>query len=353
LCADDPTCPEAAAARHGLANVSELRGQFARTEELLTPLLETGDSGHLALEAHELVACSTFHQGAFERSLSNASAVLDSWDEDAYSVLMARIAEHPASSCSSWSSLANWALGRSDESLHQAERAVALGERNLYALSTAVQQRAMLHQLRNEPEECIEWADRCRRVGEDQDFPMRTIQADIYKGWALGVLGAPDEGMELLREGLSRFHDAGATLNEAYYLGLHADACLHGGEPERALELLDEALERMRATARTYFFHAELHRLRARGLLALGGSDAVEAARGALGESQAIAELQGAPTLLVRTLCDRIELELGAADGDAAPWRQALAAAVNRLDEDRPTPDAVRARSLLSGPDDA
>jgi tetratricopeptide (TPR) repeat protein len=339
LCGTDPLRTEAAAARYGLATVSELRGQFERTEALLAPLLSPDAPGHLALEAHELVACSTFHQGAFDRSLRTATEVLQSWDADTYSVLMARIAEHPASSCSSWSSLALWALGRSDDSLELAERAVDLGEQNLYALSTAVQQRAMLHQLRNEPEACIEWSKRCRQVGEDQNFPMRTIQADIYMGWAEAATGDPEHGIERIDHGLRRFRDAGATLNEAYYLGMYADALMRGGDHERAGELLNEALAG--STSRTYFYEAELHRLRGRSRLAAGD---VDGARDEFDHALDIARTQGAAALELRALLDRFEL----ADDDIATWRSALESAARVYDGQRPVPDAERARRLLS-----
>ncbi len=342
LCDQGSVSAEAAAARYGLATVSELRGQFERTEALLSPLLMSDADGHLALEAHELIACSTFHQGAFDRSLRTARAVLDSWDDDAYSVLMARVAEHPASSCSSWSSLALWALGRSDESMELAERAVELGEQNRYALSTAVQQRAMLHQLRNEPEACVEWSERCRRVGEDQNYPMRTIQADIYKGWALAAMGDADRGVMLIHEGLTRFRDAGATLNEAYYLGMYAQALMFRGDHEHALESIDLAVER--STSRTYFYEAELRRLRARGVLA-GGS--VAGAREALDEALLIARRQEAPAFELRILSDRYEIE--SAHGDPTRWRAPLAAVLRVYDDERPTPDVDHARRLLAG----
>ncbi len=337
-------CAEAAAARYGLATISELRGDFQRTEALLTDVLASESDSELAMAAYELVACSTFHQGAFDRSLENASRVLETWDEDTYSVLMARIAEHPASSCNSWSSLASWCLGHSDESLRQADRAVRLGEQNLYALSTATQQRAMLHQIRNEPEWCIEWAERTREVGREQNYTMRIIQADIYKGWALGVTGSTDEGMRLVAHGLAQFRAENATLNEAYYLGLYADTALHGGQPALALELLDEALERMHATTRNYFFQSELHRLRARAYLRLERPDAVAMARSELERSHAVADDQGSPALAMRSVADRVELE--AAYGDAAPWREQLTVLLSRFDGQEPTPDIIRARRL-------
>ena len=342
ICGEDDLGPEAAAARYGLATVSELQGRFERTESLLAPLLapEAADS-NLALEAHELVACSTFHQGKFTRSLQTAEAVLESWDEDAYSVLMARIAEHPASSCSSWSSLDLWALGRSDESLVLAERAVELGERNRYALSTAVQQRAMLHQLRNEPDTCIEWAERCRRVGEEQDFPMRTIQADIYKGWAVAATGDAEAGVELIDRGVTRFREAGAALNEAYYLGMYADALVNAGDPDRAGALLDQAADR--ATSRTYFYEAELRRIRARAIVT-AGDDRLDDARTLLDESFEIARGQGAVALALRTASDRCELEI--VHGDPSPWKRHLAELLDVYRGQQPTPDTERARKL-------
>jgi DNA-binding winged helix-turn-helix (wHTH) protein/tetratricopeptide (TPR) repeat protein len=346
LCDGTDPCPESAAARYGLATVTELRGEFARTEELLLPLLEDEAGGDLAMEAHELLACSTFHQAAFRRSLDNADMVLDSWDESTYSVLMARVAEHPASSCNSWRSLSSWALGQLDDSLARAELAVSQGERNDYALSTATQQRAMLHQLRREPEQCKEWADRTRQVGGEQGFAMRIIQADIYKGWALGVSGSPEEGCRLISDGLERFRSAGATLNEAYYLALYAEAELHAGRAERALSLLDEALATMRSSTRSYFYESEIHRLRARALLGLGGVDRVVEARGELDQSLAIAEAAGSPILALRAAVDRFTLEQEF--GDPSPWRDQVSAWLAELDGQDATPDMEQARLLLS-----
>ncbi len=338
-------CPESASARYGMATVTELSGQFARTEELLTPLVQDEESGDLAMEAHELLACSAFHQAAFQRSVRNSDAVLESWDEDAYSVLMSRIAEHPASSCNSWRSLASWALGRLDDSLERAERAILLGELNPYALSTAVQQRAMLHQLRQEPEVCIEWAERTREVGGEQDFPMRIIQADIYKGWALGVSGSPQEGMRLVADGLERFRATGATLNEAYYLALYAETLLCDGQPEIALEQLDEALAVMREATRSYFYASEIHRLRAQALLAVGEGDAVASARTELDESREIAHRSGSPILEMRAVADRVRLE--ADHGEVAPWVAALGELVAAVEGQAETPDLRGARELL------
>ena len=341
LAGDDPDRPEAASARYGMATVTELRGEFERTEELLSPLLD-GAAG-LAMEAHELVACSTFHQGAFQRSARTAGNFLEQWNEDDYSVLMARIAEHPASSCNSWMSMSSWFLGRSDESLDRAERAVVLGEKNLYALATATSMRAMLHQVRNEPEPCLEWAVRTREVGHEQDFPMRVIQADMFRGWALGVSGSAAEGSSLIADGLDRFRSAGARLNLAYYLALHADTLLHEGRSPEALDLLDRALQRMRSTTRSYFHESEVLRLKARALAASGEAGA---ARSVLEESRAVAESLGSPALMLRTIAD--QLETTTADSALEPLKADLELLLAGYEDQAPTPDTTRARELLT-----
>ena len=341
LSGDDPGRPEASSARYGMATVTELRGEFERTEELLSPLLD--DAAGLAMEAHELVACSTFHQGAFQRSERTAGHFLDHWDEDDYSVLMARIAEHPASSCNSWMSMSSWFLGRSDESLEAAERAVVLGEKNLYALATATSMRAMLHQVRNEPQPCLEWALRTRDVGREQDFPMRVIQADVFRGWALGVSGSAAQGSSLIADGLDRFRQAGARLNEAYYLALHADTLLHEDRHVEALELIADALRKMRSTTRSYFHESEVLRLKARALVASGG---VEDARLVLDESLAVAESLGSPALMLRTVADRLEVESGV--GEPEPARARLKRLLEGYEGQAPTPDTERARELLT-----
>ncbi len=346
LCDGTGPCPEAAAARYGLATVTELHGEFARTEELLLPLVEDGGASELVLEAHELLACSTFHQGAFDRSMHSAGLVLDGWDEDTYSVPMSRLAEHPASSCSSWLSLSCWLAGRSDESLEHAERAVSLAEKNLYALSTATQRRALFHQLRREPDRCLEWAERTRAAAGEQGFPGRVSQADIFRGWALGVGGSGEESLQLIVDGLDRLTAAGATLNVAYYLALLAEIRLQVGDPAGALAALDEAFGTMRATTRSYFYEPELHRIRAQALLRLGGRDAVAAARRGLDESCAIARRCGSTALELRSTADRLELEL---DDDVAPWRAELTRLLGVYDGQAATPDVERARALLEG----
>ncbi|MCZ7528597.1 MAG: AAA family ATPase [Acidimicrobiia bacterium] len=339
LCGARGPCHDADLARYGLATVTELRGEYERTEALLLPVLDAPPE-ELVLEARELMACSTFHQGRFERSLENAFALLDRWGADDHSALMARLAEHPAASCNSWASLASWYLGRSDESLHLAERAVELGEQNLYALSTARVQRAFLHQFRAEPEACGRWAELAGALAEEQGFPMRNAQALILRGWVDAASGRAG-GVEGIAEGLALFRSFGARLTEPYFLGLQADALLAAGEPVEAMARLDEALTGMRETTRSFFYEPELHRLRARAVTASGGPGAPESARELLDLALETAERSSSPPLALRAATDRLRLERD--HGEPGPWRPIVAGHLARFDGQA---DASRRRRL-------
>jgi predicted ATPase len=102
--------PELPLVLHGLAAVNEFRGRYHVSEEILQQLLGAGDSP-LAVEAHELLACSTFHQGKAATAVRYAEAGLALYDEDRDSGYLAPYGEHPAVACHDWA--APWPCGSS------------------------------------------------------------------------------------------------------------------------------------------------------------------------------------------------------------------------------------------------
>ena len=180
-------------ALHGLAAVAEFRGRYHRSEALLTRILGLG-VGELAVEAHELLACSTFHQGAAARAVGYAERGLALYDEGGDHTVdptyLAPYGEHPAVSCHYWAALALWFLGRPDSALAHGEQARALAATHPYSLASAEVQLAYLHQYRGEPSETLRWAARALGTATEHGFPIRAAQAAILGGWALAVTGA-------------------------------------------------------------------------------------------------------------------------------------------------------------------
>ena len=327
---------ECSIVRYGLASVHELRGEYNRSEELLREQLDVGPD--LGVETQELLACSTFHQGAFDRSLTHARAGLDSWDQVEHSPYMARYGEHPGVSGNTWGALAAWHLGKPGIAEQMAAQAVEWGAINEYALSAAFIQNAFLNQYRGDTQQCRRWAGRATALADVQGFPFRTAQARLLDAWCTAAEGDAADGMDALDGAFESYCTFGARMDEPYYLGLMADAALRAGRVEDALRRLGEAATAISETTRTFFYEPELTRLRA---VAMARQD--DAATAALLLAQAAEEAaeHGAASFALRIALTRIDLGFG-----GPPAVEELRAVAGKYAESDAFLDLDRAREL-------
>jgi len=323
---------------HGLAAVNEFRGRYHVSEEILQQLLGAGDSP-LAVEAHELLACSTFHQGKAATAVRYAEAGLALYDEDRDSGYLAPYGEHPAVACHDWAALALWFLGRPDSAMAHAEAALTLAREHPYSLATAEVQLTYLHQYRGEPDQTLRRARQAAATATAHGFPIRAAQAAILGGWARAAAGDGDGPAEL-RAGLDAYLATGAELDHPYYLGLLGDAVGRTAPAEAGLAVLEEAIGLV-GTARPFYYLPELHRLRG-DLLARDGRAAVAAE--AYGRAMEIAAGHGTRSAELRAVVALCRLP------DRARPPQALAELrrlYGQFEEGFATPDLVAARALL------
>jgi DNA-binding winged helix-turn-helix (wHTH) protein/predicted ATPase/energy-coupling factor transporter ATP-binding protein EcfA2 len=326
---------------HGLAAVQEFRGRYHRSEALLTQLLGLGVS-ELAVEAHELLACSTFHQGAGARAVGYAERGLALYDEGGDHTYLAPYGEHPAVSCHYWAALALWFVGRPDSALAHGEQALALATTHAYSLSSAEVQLAYLHQYRGEVSEVLRWATQAQATASEHGFVLRAVQAAILGGWALAVSGADAAGVEQLQAGLAGYLATGAELDHPYYLGLLGEALAATAGPPEGLVVVEEAI-RMVGTERPFYYLPELHRIRG-DLLARWrrGDEAADAYRRAI----EVAAGHGAMSPELRAVTRLCLLPTRPPPEDA---RARLEELYGRFDEGFATPDLEAARAALRG----
>ena len=301
LCAMLSPASERFLIRYGLATVHELRGEYNLSEDLLVE--QIADGSELTVETQELLACSSFHQGAFEKSMTHAAEGLSAWNQEEHSLLMARYGEHPGVSCNTWAALSAWFLGQIDASMEMAERAVDWGSTNTYSLATARVQFAFLHHFRRETAPCRSWAEQTIELANEQGFPFRTAQATVLRGWCDALTGDPARGMKDIEAGLNAYRALGARMDCPHFLGMWAEAELLTGDFESALTHLAEARAILSETTRTYFFEPELRRLAATALVAQQPEE---------GREQANAELDAARTLAERanSVVDLLRLDI-------------------------------------------
>jgi DNA-binding winged helix-turn-helix (wHTH) protein/tetratricopeptide (TPR) repeat protein len=333
---------------YGLATLHEYRAEYGRSQELTEQRLRL----HIAkptsatrVEAHELLACSSFHQGGFEEALQHAETAVSVYDPHEHLALMALHGENPGVSSRHWAAHALWFLGYPDRALAMIRQALELAGdlAHSFSLSHAHEHAAYLHQYRLEPPEVLTHAEVTLRLATEQGYPYRQATGAMLHGWGTAVSTATDgvaAGLDELRRGLDAYRETGAAMDLPYFLALLADLLIRAERFDEASSALDEA--RSIPRGRGYYYEPELLRLRAEVLRRQGHADlAKEAGRRAI----EVARAQQARSLELRAAL--AALDHAEDDSEAAAARSAVEAVYVWFTEGFDTPDLQRAKAAL------
>ena len=335
-----------ASALYGLATMCEFRGRYRDSQSLIEQRLrlpaEVQQSESLA-ESHELLACSLFHQGAFELSLEHSSSGLAQLDKLGPNAATASIGEDPAASSHGWAALALWFLGYPDEAVVRARAMIEMTQdpSRAYSLANAYVFAARVHQQRREPEMVTRYASLAVSRAGEGGYPYQHGVGLVLRGWASVATGNQAEGLAELRQGLLEHESTGAEMDRPYLLGLFAESLLAAGAYAEGHAVLDEALTKLPADRR-FFYEAELHRL-AGDFLRIEHRDAE--AEESYARAISAARGQKARSLELRAAVSRGYSLMGL--GQVAEAYQLLRVAVAAFPEGTDTPDLAAAGSLL------
>ncbi|HTI33109.1 MAG TPA: BTAD domain-containing putative transcriptional regulator, partial [Miltoncostaea sp.] len=268
-------------ATYRLATLHEVTGDYPRSEELLRPMLAPGArpaSGSLALDLQELMACTLFHQGEFSGALENAQRGL-ALERTAPDPLLAAAGDDAVTACHHWAALSALHLGRPEEAVRVSDQAIAMvaAPTRRHAAPSALALGAIVGQLLGQPARARSLAERAIDEAEERGYVYRTAMGRVLRGWSRAAQGDTDGGIAELREGIAQSHATGAHMDDAYYLGLLADAHLRAGDAASARAALDEARAVLPRDGR-FFHEAELQRLRGEVAMLEGDTEAAERA---------------------------------------------------------------------------
>jgi predicted ATPase len=178
-------------------------------------------------------------------------------------------------------------------------------------------------------------------LSNEHGFPFYVALGNSLQGFSLLLLGRPEEGVHLIRNGLSSYRAMGFALGMPGSLAVLAAVYDALGQPVEGLDCLGEAVEIIEKNGdRLYEFNVAI--VRGNLLLATGERTmAEESYRQAL----AIAKQQGARTSeLVATMS---MARLWRDQGKRDEARELLASVYNWFTEGLDTPVLMRAKALL------
>jgi DNA-binding winged helix-turn-helix (wHTH) protein/tetratricopeptide (TPR) repeat protein len=333
---------------HRLAYLHEIRGDFHESEPLLQRCLHLSGCApgpYTSIESHELLSCSLFHQGRFEEALRSAYLAIDAFEpDDPGDPFAAMLGMNAAVASHFWASLALWCLGRPEGALEPLRAAMRItGDSQLIYMQAATHAMAAeLYHFRGDLAPLVEHADAARVISMRQGYPFEHAVALTLRGWANAAEGHAREGVDQIRQGLAMQAAAGADIERPYGLGLLADACLRCGRFQDGLAAVDQALGIIERRSRTYFWQAELHRLRGELLAAQGNDDA---GADSLRDALRIAAEQQALSLELRAAMSLLRLESRLRRTGSA--RERVASIYGRFTEGFDTMDLGTARALM------
>jgi class 3 adenylate cyclase/predicted ATPase len=197
-----------------------------------------------------------------------------------------------------------WFLGYPDQSLARVSEALALAQ-NLaqpYSIAFAHYMTSVVHLLRGDPAAALKSAEQSLEISEEQRFSLYVLLSTISRGRALGELGRAREARIEIQREIDEAHEKGVGFMLPMMYSWLADVHAESDENETALSIVEQTLADMNdATGRSW--ESELHRQRARFLLALNAAKVSEAET-YLKNAIDVARRQNAKSLELRATTD-------------------------------------------------
>jgi predicted ATPase len=240
-----------------------------------------------------------------------------------------------------------WVLGRIDEALPLANRALADAQSTAHAptMGQALLYAALLGLVRCNPEPIATNSQALAEIVSRYDLPAHFAgSAEFYQGWAKRSDGAEESGVAEMRRGLAICREQGRNWLLPGLEAALAEAEASAGETDAGLRRLESALADLEATEAPWC-EAEMHRVRGEMLLKCDPADTA-AAEHALQTAITIAQSQKARSFELRAALSLAKLYRAANRG--ADAHAVLAPAVDGFPPTRQFPEFAEAQTLLS-----
>jgi predicted ATPase len=214
--------------------------------------------------------------GKLAQSRLHLEAGLVAYDPMSHRSLIHQATFHPQITLQAILSFVLFCLGFPDQASAQNNAAIAeaLSLAHLPSLAVALQW-STLRLLVGDDAALDEEVDRLLAVATEQGFPHYHALGTIRRGCVKVRNGDIDEGISLLHNGLKALHATGAEAWTPHSFALLAGACEIAGQAEKALALLDDALQ-LAETTSVRWFSAELNRQKGQLLMRQGHNEAAE-----------------------------------------------------------------------------
>jgi predicted ATPase len=290
------------------------------------------------LIAYRVSGCTCLQFGDFAGAHQQFQKSIELYDQARHAGFANRFGQDPRASAEILDALALWVLGRVDESLRIADRALADAESTGHAptIGHALAYSAFLGLFRRNPEAVATYSQAMAEIASRYDFPA------YWDGIAVFLQSWAESRPAEMRRGLAIYREQGRIwlLPEAVLAEAEASA----GETDAGLQRLDDALAALERTEER-LYEAEMRRIRGEILLQRDPADTA-AAEQSLQAAIAVAQSQKARSFELRAALSLAKLYRAA--NREADAHTVLAPAVEGFPPTHQFPELAEANTLLS-----
>jgi predicted ATPase len=351
LASREEDASERFSAYYGLWVGHHNRGEPARMREMAELFLREATARPdcpEALIAHRVSGMTCFYFGDFAGAHDHFQKTIELYDQARHADFANRFAQDSRATAESFDAVTLWVLGRIDEALCLAKRALTDAESAAHAptMGLALLVAALLGLVvRYNPEAVATYSQALVDIVSRYDLPaMWAGFAAFFQGWATWSDGAEESGLAEMRRGLAIDRESGSIWLLPSFEAALAESEASAGDTDAGLRRLDEALAEPEATENRWY-EAEIHRTRAEILLKRDPVN-TRAAEQSLQAAIATAQSQSARSFELRAALSLARLYRAAnRDSDA---RAVLAPAVEGFRPTQQFPELAEAQALLS-----
>jgi predicted ATPase len=238
---------------------------FSLAEEQNNPALIVG--------ACHISAATLFYLGDFQAAREYAIRGVQIWRSGAVLSPVEDV-ETGTVPCLCYEAILDWHFGEIATAQAKIAEAIALAKKlnDMHGLAVALCYAAFLGHHERNPAEVERVASELIELSTIQNFAHWLLIGSIFRGWARSASGATKEGIPWIEQGIRDYRATGIVLALPYHLARRAEALHLAGRTSEALETIDEA-EALGERFENRYWWAELHRLRAVFLAAVGGDE--------------------------------------------------------------------------------
>jgi predicted ATPase len=299
------------------------------------------------LVGHRMSAAASFYFGDFAGAHDHFRKAIELYDQARHACFIDRFGQDPGAAAEAFDAVAMWVLGRVDEALRLANRALADAESTAHppTMAYALVFAAALGLVRCNPETVAACSQALADIVSRYDLPaFWPGRAAFFQGWAKWSFGAEESDLAEMRHSLAINREPGRLFLLPSFEAALAEAEAGAGETDAALRRLRNVLAELERTEERWY-EAEMHRIRAGILLKRDPADTA-AAEQSLQTAIAIAQSQKARSFELRAALALAKLHRAA--NRIADAYAVLAPAVEGFPPTRQFPELVEAQALLS-----